>query len=120
MTSATWLLVVVVGSLGCASTGDVIEMMCIKGQLSEQQAASLRVEEYETWPSYCAGREDDDGQNGNVDCQPSRYDRVLNGACSDLLTRFEKLITERRALDQSEDVTLEEVLAEPPAEETPQ
>jgi hypothetical protein len=75
---------------GCASFGDAVEANCIKGQLSAAQAASLKPEEFETHPSYCAGRETSEGKNGDVHCQPEIYDRILAAHCSYALKEFEK------------------------------
>lgn len=83
-------LVVLLALTGCAQFGDAVEANCIKGQLSAAQAASLKPEEFETHPSYCAGREDEHGKNGDVHCQPEIYDRVLAAHCSYALKEFEK------------------------------
>lgn len=75
--------------LGCSTTksplgriGDSFEALCIKGQLSATQAATLFPEQYKTHPSYCLGRENSDGDNGDSWCQAEEGDRILAAHCS--------------------------------------
>lgn len=74
---------------GCASVGDAVEATCVKGQLSAAQAESLKPQDFKTWPSYCLGREDSNGKNGDAHCQPEENDRILAAHCSRALKEFE-------------------------------
>lgn len=84
----TTLLALAAGS-GCKTVaeaperaGDALEAGCVKGQLSAQQAASLDPAQFKTWPSYCLGREDEDGDNGDAWCQPQENDRIFAAHCA--------------------------------------
>lgn len=87
-----WLcttLLAALASSGCKSlekaparVGDSFEASCVKGQLSANQAASLLPSEFKTWPSYCLGREDSEGNNGDSWCQPEENDRIFAAHCA--------------------------------------
>lgn len=77
-------LIVLASALGCAHDSP-IDALCIKGQLSAAQAASLDPHQYETLPSYCAEGVPPGQHGGDAHCQAERFDRVLAAHCSGAL-----------------------------------
>lgn len=71
---------------GCLHLGDSLEAACIKGRLSEAQAAAVNARSWERSPGYCAGNhyDDDAGERreGQAHCEAERFDRVLAAHCS--------------------------------------
>ena len=72
-------------SAACAHGNNPIDELCVKGQLSAEQAASLDPREYETLPSYCAEAVPPGQHGGDSHCQAERFDRILAANCSQAL-----------------------------------
>lgn len=70
--------------LACAHDSPIDEL-CIKGQLSAEQAASLDPHAYATLPSYCQEATPPGQHGGDAHCQAEALDRILAAHCSGAL-----------------------------------
>ena len=82
---AAMLTLLVHAMLGCATKNNPVDVVCVKGQLSAAQAASLNPHEYATLPSYCQEATPPGQHGGDAHCQAEPLDRVVAGACADAL-----------------------------------